>query len=329
VQLVAPDIKAASPGIMGSSMPDDAMMLQNLDAADTVHSDSTRRTYRQQLRRCLEITRCPNLASMLRAPKASIAALRKHYPSDATYAKALTAVSSLLRANPGRRSDKAEVWRAALRDIAESNKEASKTNVLTDEMRARWTTFDEISDLASRRAASSDAHSDEAASQLTVLLSMFAHVPPKRADYGSLHIVADEVALGERKNGMVVPTAKTKACRLVLDSYKTRKVYGRFVEDMPPPVCTEIRESLRRYPRAYLLTGRAGEPLSNDAFSKRVRSTFERLIGVPVGVNSLRHMWITQRINPSSQTIAEMEAVAASMMHHRDMQAFYRLVKQA
>lgn len=139
----------------------------------------------------------------------SIRALRAHYTNDATYAKSLTAMCALLRANPAfsdKHSAKAKAWRDALAVASDATKEAAKRNVISPGMRARWASIDDLEELAERLTDDPDAHADLRASQDVVLVVLSAYMPPKRADFGELRVVTSQAELKDGDNGVVLPT---------------------------------------------------------------------------------------------------------------------------
>lgn len=271
--------------------------------------------------RCLEITKCKDAHTLLRGRLNTYNALVKAWPVAATLKKALAMLCTITRTNPTLVSKTLSDWWRERLDIAQKlvDKQTAH-NVVSAKLKAKWLEYDAI--LTKVQALDADIiHKDPKDSQALVLLAMYAFLTPKRADLGSIRIVGSAKKLEDSENGMVVPTKGM--LQLILNSYKTAKSYGQFTEKMPDELSTIIRASLQAHPRAYLLSGRNNKPLSNSSYGLRVKSVMKKFMGKDLGVNDLRHLWITQKIQLAKVTHEQRGAFAESMMQSPEVQLEY------
>ena len=182
--------------------------------------------------------------------------------------------------------------------------EERKHNVATPKEQHRMLPLSDIA-AATERAT----HATRAESQHKVLLTIGAHVWPKRADWAVRIVPPEEVpAAGEDVLFLSDSTARLH----IKQGYKP----GMYDEDLPPIVAAVIRESVRCHPRKYLLQqAKAEAPWTRQAFSAQMPEIYERHTGRRIGVNMLRLMWIDQRVDYNTMTRAETDAIAAKMLH--------------
>ena len=175
-------------------------------------------------------------------------------------------------------------------------------------------------------------------------LLILRHVPAKRSDWGQCvvldHHPPNEHASGRDFNYVLVPRSMTESVVLVLRDYKTKKAYGEYREDMPPPVAKEIRDSLEAYPRDYLFVDvgecrakdlRDPKPFvkrpNYDRFARWVKGVSLRYFGVGATINDFRRRCVRDLADPSVRTRRERQDTAKSMLHSLQAQEFYRFVK--
>lgn len=126
-----------------------------------------------------------------------------------------------------------------------------------------------------------------------LLLSMYSYIPPLRQDFNYVRIYKRKPKVDEG-NYIVLGARKGK---LVMNEYKTTKVYGRYEADLPSALVKVIQASLEQNPREYLFTGVDGqpytEPNSFTVFSNRTLK--EALNNQKVSVSMLRHSYISSQ----------------------------------
>jgi hypothetical protein len=217
-------------------------------------------------------------------------------------------------------------WRIEQRDAHAALKVQNKHNVVAPDKRNKEFVLSELDEPiakaradVSRGGPSSRSTAPWTENQQLLWLVIAKNVPPHRRDYGAMRIVRTLREVIDGENAMVVP--RSGAATLVLGNYKTVKHYKRFEQRMPAEVSDEIRRSLHALPRKYLFVKRDMQPMGDEYFGFWARNAFEKYLGKPVTVNSLRRAWVTWISNPENKlTIAEREQYAKEMNHSLDMQ---------
>jgi hypothetical protein len=212
-----------------------------------------------------------------------------------------------------------EFWsghhRAKLADV----RAAASSNLATPEQVKNMVTLPQI-----LKAARSLTHATLKQSQDKVLLMIAALVPAKRADWARLRIVKSLAAVEDTENALLVKPGEMK---LVLNMYKTCRTYGRHVEDIDGEAAETIRASLAAHPRTHLFVSPArANGMSNDAFATYLSGAFDRHMRKHVTVDLLRHIWVTQSVDPRKMTVKEIDELARKMLHGADTQRLYFLV---
>lgn len=171
-----------------------------------------------------------------------------------------------------------------------------------------------------------------------LLLAMYVLEEPKRQDYGMVRIFKGWGAVGkdkDRGNYLVIECGGGGSgsgsvgdggvkMTLVLNEYKTAKVYDKMERVLRKELIKVIRDSLKKEPREYLFVDRTGKPYVNDnsfiKFSNRVLE--EVFDGKPVTVSTLRHSFIEYmyRMGTTHKQRVEM---SKSMGHSITMQSQY------
>ena len=248
---------------------------------------------------------------------ATIAVCRRAYATPESVRNALNAMRVAYRCCRALRQAyprAGDALQAAYLETVEAAKMRRENNVLEPKLKERMFDFADVLDAA--RAAEGDTIHD---SMDRIILLFVALQYPKRSDLGACAIVAgDGVGKG---NYVVVP--KKGACVLVMNDYKTSKKYGEYREELDAELGREIRASLDRFPREYLLVQARDttRPLTRDGYSKRVASTFMKHLGVPVRPGDIRHLYIFNKARES--TYGERVEMASGMLHSFTMQAKY------
>lgn len=210
-------------------------------------------------------------------------------------------------------------WDELHREHQAAASQRAKSNVVSSTQVENMVTLGQI-----LRAARSLTHDTLVQSQDKVLLTVAALVPAKRADWGRLRVTRSPEDVQPHENGIAV---RSKRVVLVLTKYKTARTYGRHEEEIEGEAADVIRASLKAHPRASLFTSPARpQGMSNDAFATYFSRTFEAHMRKHVTINLLRHIWVTQRIDPKRMTVNEIEEVARKMLHGVNTQRLYFLV---
>ena len=93
---------------------------------------------------------------------------------------------------------------------------------------------------------------------------------------------------------------------MVFSSYKTAKIYGKQVIECPPALLKILKKWVTINPTNYLLFDTNGSKLTPVKLNQRLNKIF----GNRIGVNSLRHCYLTDKY---ADTIKTNDALAADM----------------
>ena len=281
-----------------------------------VQSKSTHPATRSSLRALMRITGVSLERALLDVDK-TMAAIRIAYPkTGSSHAKVKAAVVALRTCGAIRGRVRAlERWRALQTDLDQTRREQENDNKATAEDLRRMVPIEHVA-----RAAEAIPHATLRQSQHKVLLTIGAYVWPKRADW-SVRIVGPRESIERHENALRL--SKTRAV-LHLAAFKTAGHYGTYEEVLPDHVAAVIRESIARFPRRFLFVQeRTGKPWTKQNLSEYMPKIYCEYVGRAVGVNVLRHMWISQRIDYNRMTIAETNELARKMMHSPSEQRRY------
>jgi hypothetical protein len=286
------------------------------------HTKSTAATYVSSLHRLRDLVGAKSIHhALLHFDQSRDAIDKKHHKASAALFQITSAVAALKLFDSSVRGSAAALqkWRDLQEEYAAIKWEEEQNNRISAEDIENMVPLEDVA-----RAAAALTHSKYTESRDKVILTICAHVFAKRSEWGTLRIVKREQALAPGDNGMVV---NARLCRLVLDNYKTHKTYGRYTEDMPAVVEAVIRESLRKFPRSYLIQRSKSErPVSNKDYSDLLVDTFRKYLGKHINVDRLRRMWVTQRVDYNAMTIAETNEIARRMLHSPREQRRYKRV---
>lgn len=299
----------------------------NLLKGDKAVKACTADGYRKMVGMMEKVSGVPLHKALANDAHAVIKALRKHYSSLGTLSSICTAIMSLYSHTPefaAKHKAAHERWRKFATVVALTYRKERDDNHVTEEIRAKIPTCAEI-----RKAmAGMDPLASLRDSQHYIMLAMSVDNPPKRRDFGALEVLRSDVK--DTKGNYVVVGAKVRVdgslplVKLVMQDYKTDKKYGRHVEYLSEKLSDTIRQSIQAFPRKFLFTGRFGA-LSDGAYGEFVRTVFRERVGKAVGVNALRHMYITDRIENGNMSTAERKELARSMNHSVSLQLEYNV----
>lgn len=285
-------------------------------------SDSACRTYKLTFAKCQAATKCKDARTMLLGRANTFRKLAELWPVTKTLSKALSLMCTITRTNPDIVSEAIKAyWSQRLQEANATVRKEDANNVVSPELKAKWMDWDLIEAKVAELIATGKAHASLKASQELVILAIYAFLPPKRADFGKVRIVASSGKIADDENGLVLPSKGE--CTLVLNDYKTAKTYGPFTEALPKELETIVRASLKAFPRTFLLVGPRDKPLSDDNYGTRVKNAMDRHMNKTLGINDLRKMYITQTIDLSKVTHEKRAAIAHSMMHSPSVQLLY------
>ena len=151
-----------------------------------------------------------------------------------------------------------------------------------------------------------------------VLVCLYTLIPPVRCDYSPMRVVSsEEGATGNYL--LVLPSGYT----FVLNEYKTAHRYGQQRIAVPEDLKQVLDNWLELNPSGWLLCAPDGSPLTESGLSQRLVSVFKKHTGKAIGVNILRHSFVSwmRRYEPTFQ---DQKRLAGGMLHSVGMSQLYR-----
>jgi hypothetical protein len=287
-------------------------------------SETSKNTYRLKLTHLAELTGKP-LPDALVDVRRTSDLIAKTYPKSVTSQKGVvTAISSVLKRSPNfakKHANARQSWLDVLTHLNEAERQVRGDNRITAAQRKKMATSSEIRK-ALRKLKAVRLNSLRL-SQHYLLLRMMIDIPPKRLDFNDLNVFPGPAPALYKGNYITLPSKG--AANLTLQQFKTAKRFGSLHERIPAELTSEIRQSLKLYPRARLFVGRSGTGMSESAYSAFIRRVFIEHIGKPCTINALRHAYISEFVG-KKHTYNELSATARSMCHSTDMQQQYNVL---
>lgn len=199
------------------------------------------------------------------------------------------------------------------RQVTEENEEQA----LTAEEKEKFVEWPEI--LSTVEEKIFPAVCDLASYQDYLIVSLYTLMPPLRLDYAEMKVVAEEPATPEG-NYLVM----AKKPYLLLTQYKTARRYGQQRLEIPKKLVGILKEWRTMQDTDYLLVSPASNnPMPAWELGQTITRVFEKHLGKSVGVNVLRHSYITW-MRKDELAPKKSNALSKSMLHSVAMSQFYR-----
>lgn len=160
-----------------------------------------------------------------------------------------------------------------------------------------------------------------------LLLGFYTYIEPVRADLYDceIRVPRDDETLPLDANYLLIGP---KAYTLVLQDYKTKKVYGKNEIVLPDELChlfdaymTKVLADDDRF-IGWLFENERGEPHTRTSFSNWAKRQLTKAFGRPVTLTAIRHAFVSQI--DFNAPIAELKAHAKAMGHSVGTQRFYK-----
>jgi len=223
------------------------------------------------------------------------------YLKDLPYNKRKTTLSALLIINPNEKRYRDLM----LNDINTYNQEEKK-QIMNEKQQDNWITEDEIKqkwELAKKNAtllykkqklSSADLQEIQSFIILSLLSGLF--IPPRR--------LLDYCEPFKIKNIDTDKDNYIDKCFLIFHTYKTAKFYGRQEVAMPLPLKRLLQKWITVNPTDYLLFDSQMKPLSSVKLNQRLVKLFDNK---KIGVNMLRHIYLSTKYQPLATMNKELE----------------------
>jgi hypothetical protein len=206
-------------------------------------------------------------------------------------------------------TDNAEYRKKMMEDVNNYNKEIQKQEktpeqeaswVNSAQVKEVWETLKRNADLLYKKKDLKPAELQEIQQYIIMSLLGGMFIPPRRSkDYCDFHIKdADK----DKDNYL----DKTK---LIFNSYKTAKTYGKQEVVIPKPLQSILKKWISVNPTKTLLFDAYMNPLSSVKLNQRLNKLFDK----KVGVNQLRHTFLTDKFSKHSEEEKKLSNDMTSM----------------
>ena len=220
-------------------------------------------------------------------------------------------------------AEAASAYRAKMDALNSSIRENAESQELSETEKAKYLPWPQVMECLEKVRLAVD---DPWTFQQYLIVALYCLTPPVRLDYAGMKIISNKEMIQAGR-----PPQDTSCNYLVLgdkpyfifNKYKTEKRYGAQVVPLPPALYEIIDEWRDMVDDEYLLINQNGQPMPEWQLGQTITEVFKKHSGKAVGVNVLRHSYISfQRQNePAFKTT---QALAQSMMHSPEMNQLYR-----
>jgi len=155
-----------------------------------------------------------------------------------------------------------------------------------------------------------------------MLLSLYTLIPPVRADYTPMKVVATKPKKYEDGTNYLVLNSRPY---FIFHAYKTHYKYGDMIAKIPSPLKKEITKYLAAMPAQTYLFESNGEAWSAARLANEVRKIFQKYHSMDTGISLLRHAYDT-KFYEGHKSLAEMTKVSSAMMHSPMLGQAYRFL---
>jgi hypothetical protein len=256
-------------------------------------------------------------------PKKTVMLMKQAISSKpATLASYITPICKLYTLHPGflkQHSYEYSLWSSYLRQYNAQRLTEYKHNNLTANQQANMVTYDAIQSKFCELSSDDKTKTNLKQNLHHLLLAVMMNITPKRADLGDTYITTTgKIPKAFANKNFII--LKDDDARLVLNEYKTYKIYGSLVEKLPHELVTVIKESLEAFPRNYLFVGQIGEnrmqPYTRgESYAVFVQRAFMTHFGKSMGVQLWRKVYNGEQVDFNNESYEELERKAMLSGH--------------
>lgn len=162
-------------------------------------------------------------------------------------------------------------------------------------------------------------------SSTKILLAMYSYIPPQRGgDFYDCKVYETDP---KAREGNYLVLEPGKEC-LVMNDYKTEKVYGHHRIPLVEPLIKLLNEYWSKYKNhhdALFVKSEKEEPYTRSMFSAWAIRRLTEAFGKPMTLTVIRHAFISAQ--DFNKPVKELKATAAAMGHSMGLQQAYRWEK--
>lgn len=157
--------------------------------------------------------------------------------------------------------------------------------------------------------------------QDAALMACYVYQPPRRLDFSPMKVVARQSKTIKENYLSVSPKKMT----FVFQDYKTAKTYGIQKQIVPQKLEAVLRQWLDLNSSGWLFTTHEGTPMTEANLSAHLIRLFERQTGKKIGVDILRHSFISH-LREGEMPLKQKQALAKKMGHSVATNELYRRI---
>lgn len=233
--------------------------------------------------------------------------------SKSSLAQFIVPIISLLmmfRQIQEKQPDILKIWKKMKDEIVSDDTEHVMNNEPSERQKKSLMTFDEIVKIRNDLPNGSDGK---------LLISLYTMIPPVRSNFDKVKIYSKSPK--DVKGNYLVLSKK----KLVLNVYKTDKIYGSNVIDLPKDLMEQIKTSLDKKPREYLFVKSNGELFTSNSWNITANRLLKKVFkNSDFSLNMFRHIYLSRKeLNLKDKTLKERKDIADKMGHSVSTQDKY------
>jgi len=206
-------------------------------------------------------------------------------------------------------------------DVAEQVKKVVEAQKPSEREELAMMPWPSIKKVVADFTAEANASGDATLIQEATLLCCYVLMPPRRLDFSPLRVVKRKNAKA-KDNHLIV---NKKSMTFTFHEFKTAKAMGSQTLKVPADLEAQLRHWLEFNSTGWLFTTQGGAPMSESHLSTVLIRIFERLTGKKIGVDILRHSFITW-MREGEMPLTEKQTLAEQMGHSVQTNELYRRV---
>lgn len=204
----------------------------------------------------------------------------------------IRSIEAIFRHTPGmiqKESSMYKRWLELHRNMREPINTQYLSNEPTPRQKEAYVSYDELVRVRDELTLGSDDR---------LLLAIYTMIPPARNDYYNLRIYRNVSDINRDEDGNYMVLAGSGESYIILQKYKTAKIYKALKIMLPDNLIAEIEASLKKYPRNHLFVEKykgVGGPYQNSgSFNKWANNQLKSLFDKKnITIGTLRHIYIS------------------------------------
>lgn len=213
-----------------------------------------------------------------------------------------------------------EFYNKKFAEVAALVKAAAESQKPTEREEANMITWEKVQEVAGDIIGEAEASGDASLAQDAAIVGCWALMPPRRLDF----VCRVMSRRNKKADGNALIVGK-KSMTFVFKEFKTAKTFGEQVVRVPPALEVVLRRWLEFNSTGWLFIQRDGTPITEAGLSAHLIRLFERRVGKKVGVDILRHAFITH-LRAGEMSLAEKQDLSEAMGHSLATNELYRRI---